>query len=278
MTPARVKMKKMHETGNDRFQANQVLPGVYHIADPMNVFCTLLVGEKQALLFDTGYGLFNLQAFVRTLTTLPLTVLLSHGHHDHACGAVWFEKALISKADREVCRYYTRPEQRLRILDQAENKGLLPEDFDRKAYALAGCGNLIAWEGEELDLGGMTARILPTPGHTPGSLGILLMPHRLLLAGDNWNPTTWLFFAECEKMNRYVQTMQGLLDLPFEHVLAPHHPTLLPGQRLRRYVQGLNDATFSNAVPSLVAPYEKIRTYACHPEPGTTFVFDRDKL
>ncbi len=268
----------MEKTGNQGFQASLILPGVYHIADPMNVFCTLLVGNTRALLLDTGYGLFDVQTFIKTLTTLPLTVLLSHGHHDHACGAAWFENAWISKADMEVCRYYTRPEQRLRILDQAEKKGLLPKSFDKDAYASAGCGNLTAWEGDTIDLGGMTARILPMPGHTPGSLGIILMPHRLLLAGDNWNPTTWVFFPECEKMSTYVQTMQGLLELPYEHVLAPHYPTLLSGQRLRRYVLGLNDGTFSSALPSPITSYEHIHTYACHPEPETTFVFDRDKL
>ena len=268
----------MEDQGTRGFQANHVLPGVYHIADPMNVFCTLMVGTERALLFDMGYGLFDLHAYVRTLTDLPLTALLSHGHHDHACGAAWFEKVHIAKEDMEVCRYYTRPEQRQRILMQAEKKGLLPREYDREAYTLAGSFHLVAWEGEGMDLGGMTVQTLAMPGHTKGSLGLFLMPHRLLLAGDNWNPTTWVFFPECEPIPRYVQTMRSLMKLPFEHVLAPHHPGLLPGGRLRRYVQGLNDTTFLGAWPSPVAPYEQIHTFACQPEPETTLVFDRDKL
>jgi hypothetical protein len=32
----------------------QLKPNVYHIADPLGVFMTLIVGEEKALLFDTG--------------------------------------------------------------------------------------------------------------------------------------------------------------------------------------------------------------------------------
>ncbi len=268
----------MEDQGKPGFAANQVLPGVYHIADSMNIFCTLLVGDKQALLLDTGYGLFDVRAYIRTLTDLPLTVLLSHGHHDHACGAAWFEKVLIAKEEMAVCRHYTRLEQRLRILDQAEKRGMLPADYDRDAYLTSGTGNLTAWEGEGMDLGGMTVQILPLPGHTAGSLGLFVMPQKLLLAGDNWNPTTWLFFPECETVPRYVKTMNSLLKLPFEFVLAPHHGQLLPGKRLRQYIRGLNGAAFLSASPLPIPPYEQIHTYACHPEPETTLVFDRDKL
>ena len=71
------------------FQALQVLPDVYHIQDCMGVCMTLLVGKDRALLVDTGYGLENVREMAASITALPVTVLLTHAHHDHALGARW---------------------------------------------------------------------------------------------------------------------------------------------------------------------------------------------
>ena len=74
------------------FQSIEILPGVWHIQDKMGVCMTLLTGDDQALLIDTGYGLEDVAAYVRTLTNKPLSVMLTHGHHDHALGARWFDR------------------------------------------------------------------------------------------------------------------------------------------------------------------------------------------
>ena len=70
------------------FHALQVLPDVYHIQDCMGVCMTLLVGKDRALLVDTGYGLENVLEMTASITALPVTVLLTHAHHDHALGAL----------------------------------------------------------------------------------------------------------------------------------------------------------------------------------------------
>ena len=89
------------------FISREVLPGVHHIQDCMGVCCTLLVGEERALLVDAGYGLEDVAAYVRTLTSLPVTLWLTHGHHDHALGARWFDAVRPHPADRDVYALYT---------------------------------------------------------------------------------------------------------------------------------------------------------------------------
>ena len=112
------------------FRAVQVMPGVWHIADDMGVCMTLLAGEKRALLADAGYGLEDVRAFVRTLTALPLTVLLTHAHHDHVLGARWFQETFMPEADLPYFERYTSALQRSRVQEQALAKGLhLPDDF-----------------------------------------------------------------------------------------------------------------------------------------------------
>ena len=44
------------------FQSIEILPGVWQIQDNMGVCMTLLCGEDQALLIDTGYGLEDVAA------------------------------------------------------------------------------------------------------------------------------------------------------------------------------------------------------------------------
>lgn len=47
------------------FNVKKVKDGVYHISDPINgsamVCSTLILGNEKALLFDTGYGIGNLE-------------------------------------------------------------------------------------------------------------------------------------------------------------------------------------------------------------------------
>ena len=84
---------------SEAFQVRKMLGGVWQIEEAMGVCTALLCGTERALLVDTGYGLNDLCAYVRTITDKPLTVLLTHAHHDHALGARWFSEAGLFEAD-----------------------------------------------------------------------------------------------------------------------------------------------------------------------------------
>ena len=94
------------------FHFTEIAPGVKHIQDAMGVCFTLNEGDKCAILFDTGYGMEDVQAYVRTLTDKPVKVYLSHGHHDHVLGARWFGQTLMGEADMDEFRERTGEGQR----------------------------------------------------------------------------------------------------------------------------------------------------------------------
>ena len=81
------------------FTVHAVMPGVWHIVDCMGVCMTLLEGENAAMLVDTGYGIEDVADFMRHMTDLPLTVFLTHNHHDHAMGARCFPETCMLEAD-----------------------------------------------------------------------------------------------------------------------------------------------------------------------------------
>ncbi|MBR6809763.1 MAG: MBL fold metallo-hydrolase, partial [Clostridia bacterium] len=64
-------------------QAQKMTDNVWMLTDRMGMHMTLLVGTEKALLVDCGYGFDDIFAAVRSITSLPVTLLLSHGHHDH---------------------------------------------------------------------------------------------------------------------------------------------------------------------------------------------------
>ena len=100
------------------FVYREALPGVFHIKGAMDVCMTLLAGDKRALLIDAGYGLEDARAFARTLTDKPVSLLLTHAHHDHALGAIAFERAMMFAQDIPLLPVYTGREQRLRVCGQ----------------------------------------------------------------------------------------------------------------------------------------------------------------
>ncbi len=255
------------------FSPREVLPGVWHIADPMDVCFTLLVGEERALLVDTGYGIEDPMPTIRAITDRPLDVLLTHGHHDHALGARFFPRVWLFPADGPVYARYTGEVERRRVLDSARGRGL---PADEQAY-LAAPMPPAETPPETVHLGGLTARILPVPGHTPGSAVVWVPERALLLTGDDWNPVTWCFFPEALPVRDYCSHVRELAELPFVCVLCSHRRELFQREALTAFLDGLTDKALRAAVPSEEGKPRGVRTVTARPAADQILVFDADK-
>lgn len=256
------------------FEVNQVCPQVRHIRDAMGVCMTLIEGAKAALLVDTGYGVEDVAAFIATLTDKPLTVLLTHNHHDHVLGARWFDKTVMLKADQAEWPVFTGNRQRRTVLAQAQAKGLDVNEAD----FLSGMLPLpYAVHGGTFDLGGLTAEIIPCPGHTPGSCVVYLPAQRLLLTGDDWNPCTWLFFDAALPVRTYRENVRKLQALDFDRVLCSHQLTCFPRQRFDDFLDHLTDDVLDSAPPVTIGGHEGVNTHQANVADGQILVFDWDK-
>ena len=119
------------------FEVYRVAPGVFAIYEPHQFEETisyLIAGEKEALLFDTGMGISDIQKVTAELTKLPIVVLNSHTHNDHVGGNWQFET--IYGMDTAFTRANARGSREDAQAEVAPGEicGALPKGFDRKAY------------------------------------------------------------------------------------------------------------------------------------------------
>lgn len=256
------------------FELNRVCPGVTHIRDAMGVCMTLIEGEKSAVLVDTGYGTENVAEYIRALTDKPLTVLLTHNHHDHTLGARWFEKTVMFPEDMAEWHVFTGENKRRIVLGQAIGKGLPVSEQD---FLTGECRMPLPMSRCMADLGGITAEVLPCPGHTPGSCVVYVPQRKLLLTGDDRNPCTWLFFESALPVAQYRENVRRLQQLDFTHVLCSHQLECFPRAKFDAFVDNLTDDILNTARPVTIGGYDHIDTRQADVTDGQILVFDWNK-
>ena len=270
------------------FHAEKVFPGVTHISDAMGVAMTLIEGTERAILFDTGYGTENVKAFIQTLTGKPVSVLLSHGHHDHILGVRWFSESRMCSEDLDEFRQRTGSLQRMKVAKQAEQKGvLLPEGFLSVQFdepesiifnEFLGC-----FEQKTEDLGQLQVQVIHVPGHTPGSIVLYLKELHLLLTGDDWNPCTWIWFPSSLPVRKWRENMKELISClemetgqEIRYVLCSHQPMVRKAEELKAFLEYMDDARLEAA--QAVDMGVPIETHEIRKEPeGWNLLFDKEK-
>lgn len=221
------------------FEVYKVAPGVFAIYEPHQeeeVISYLIVGHKQALLFDTGMGIASIRNVTSRLTSRPVVVLNSHTHDDHV-GGNWqftfvygmdtaFTRAN-AKGSREDAQAEITPDQIC---------GDLPKKFNPKTYSTKPWRiSLFVHDGFKINLGGRTLEILSTPGHTPDAMSLLDRENGLLFTGDTYYPAPiWLYRPETD-LDAYVSSVKRLAALApqLKLVLGAHNvpvaqPDVLP--------------------------------------------------
>jgi glyoxylase-like metal-dependent hydrolase (beta-lactamase superfamily II) len=210
------------------FEVYEIRPGVFAIYEPHQleeVISYLILGKQKALLFDTGMGISNIRKTVEELTSLPVSVLNSHTHNDHI-GDNWrfsdiygmdtdFTRA-DAKGSHEDAQAEIAPE---------EICGQLPSGFNAQEYATRPF-HISHWlhDGDSIDLGARTIKIIATPGHTPDSIALLDEKNGLLFTGDTFYPGPIYLYRPETDLDAYVASVKKLAALaPRLQLLLPAH-------------------------------------------------------
>jgi len=221
------------------FEVYQVVPQVFAIYEPHQAEETisyLILGEKQALLFDTGMGISDIRKVTAELTHLPIIVLNSHTHNDHV-GDNW-RFSDVYGMDTEFTRTNARGSREDAQAELAPDEicGSLPAGFDAKAYAIKPF-HIAHWlhNGDRIDLGGRVLQVISVPGHTPDSIALLDDKNGLLFTGDMFYAGPIYLYRPETDLDAYVVSMQKLAAMAQRlTLLLPAHnvpvgdPAILP--------------------------------------------------
>ena len=157
--------------------------GLYYLNEG-HVMVWLLVGKEKAMLVDTGFGGFDYKAEAAKVTDLPVFLVNSHMHGDHAGGNNQFDLAYVG------------------VNEPQDGRGVNPA---KKTVTVS--------EGHIFDLGGATVEVFEIPGHTPGSIGLLWVEKKIMITGDTVNPQALMHFKSCLPLSVFRDSMQHLIDL-----------------------------------------------------------------
>jgi len=221
------------------FEVYQPAHNVFAIYEPHQAEETigyLIVGEKKAILFDTGMGISDVKKVTAELTRLPIIVLNSHTHDDHVGGNWQFDTVYGMDTDFTRKNAQGSREDAQAEITSDQICGSLPKGFDAKAYATR------PWkisaqihDGDRFDLGGRAIEMIATPGHTPDAISLIDRANGLLFTGDTYYPAPiWLYRPETD-LDAYAASIRRLAALTpqIRLVLGAHNipvasPSVLP--------------------------------------------------
>ena len=204
----------------------------YYSAEKLNTHMTairsltgeimyLIEGKEKAVLVDTCLGVGHLRRFVETLTEKPITVILTHGHVDHALGAPEFDEVYMNSADKAIYEAMSPLEERKGYI-QANLGGKLP-DFAEDDYVQPAPADFRELkDGQVFDLGGIHAEVYALPGHTRGTMVVLVPEEKILILGDACNNATFLFDENSLYRENLIHVQQKLAGR-FEETCLCHH-------------------------------------------------------
>ena len=179
-----------------------------------------LIGDETAgvcAVVDPGGSPERVLSMIEKSGLEPRMILLTHGHWDHV-GAI--PDLLAKWPDLPV---------------YAHEKELCPADEPNPHYFFphAGKNQRTYGEGDTLEMGSLTLRVLHTPGHSGGS--VVLLVEDVMLSGDT------LFAGTCGRYDlsggdgeMMLRSLKRLAELEGDYKVCPGHGALTTLERERQ--------------------------------------------
>lgn len=174
----------------------------------LNVDAWLVLGNEKAVLIDAVQDTILLHEMVTSLTHLPLEVIITHGHLDHA------GKGLRAFMEHGV-PVYIHPDDRPLL----QKRNLFTTEETEQMLSLT--------EGMQFELGNRTLEILECAGHTPGSICVMDFNRQEVFTGDAiGSGVFWMQLEESLEMHAFVENLlhfkQNLVGMK-DMIIYPGH-------------------------------------------------------
>lgn len=187
----------------------------------------LIIGQNKALLVDTGAFSFDIIPAIREITSLPISLCLTHADRDHIKNITPFKEI------------YIHPDE-IPYLSNHDTD-IIPID-DQYIF----------------NLGNQQFHVIHTPGHTPGSICLYDQENHILFSGDTISYGPIYMFGHNRNLNQYLQSLL-MLDNLFKNkdiTIYPAHNTypIFSNEiiNLIQCVNGLNNHTISGTTKNII--------------------------
>lgn len=222
--------------------------GVTVVTAPMGEKIYVVEGKTCAMVIDTGMGIGSLKACIDKFCSLPLIVVNTHGHPDHAGGNVEFDKVFLHFDDKTL--YYKMVTRRYRMDDIEKIFG-----NEAKIYI----DNLLDMsenieplnEGQVFDLGGRQITTYKLEGHTRGSVVFYDSLTHWLFVGDAISlKDTWVYLDYSTSLVRYRNSLLNFISrkLEIQKILSGHEPNEATPELLKIRLECLNKIIYGELV------------------------------
>lgn len=172
------------------------------IIDQHMVRCFVIVGEKEALVIDTGAQPIDFLYYVKQITTKPIKLCLTHSDIDHITNLQQFDQVYLHKDELPI----------------------LKVDKEMEFITIE--------SGFQFDLGNIILEVIHTPGHTPGSISLLDRKNKILFSGDTVSYGPVYMFGINRDLHLYLKTLKMLEKMAqnkdFEIIYPCHNTCPIP--------------------------------------------------
>lgn len=184
----------------------------------------LLLGEKRAVLIDTGLGIADIKRVVESITCLPILVITTHILWDHIGGHKYFDDIAVHEKEYGwLAKKFPIPLQVVRknlILNPCD----FPKDFCIDNYKIfQGTPTQVINDGDVIDLGNRKLTVVHTPGHSPGHCYFYEEERGYLYSGDLIYKGCLDAFYPTTDPILFQKSVEKIKKLDISKVLPAHH-------------------------------------------------------
>lgn len=195
---------------------------------PWGCDCYLLEGEEYAILIDSGMSRRNLKVYLDELKLVHhpiLGVINTHSHFDHTGGNAYFGHAYMHQLAVENARK-----------SPFKGENTMGYELDYKITCVG--------EGDLLELGNRSLKILEIGAHDPSSIAILDTGARMLFSGDELE-TGWINVGSMNPVYHAAETIEShyenMLKLKkyrkeYDMICPGHHGSPVAGETLEHFL------------------------------------------
>lgn len=235
-----------------------IAPGVTVLRHPHVEGNTgLVVGSKAALVIDTGPGRGHRALIHKVLQTVEaphVATILTHGHWDHVLGGGF--------GPTTYAHVETANLMRAALSDMSRISGRQPSEIETNLP----WPTLTISKRQSIELGSRTVDLIPTPGHSPDSICVLVQDCGVLFGGDTVVTCIPPVFRDGNS-RQLESTLSALAQIADISTIVPGHGRLVTGNELGEclewplsYIRSLRSA-ISRLAPATEEALLKVLTY-----------------